>query len=99
MNRPCRFIWIDAYVPDDVWYYKTEPFEYEQRVMESVGWCVKQDKHYYAVAATYDAEAESYCNVILIPRGCVQRVEELDRLPDDSDSGTAGFDLAASGHP
>lgn len=99
MSRgPCRFTWIDAYIPDDVWYYKDE-FVYEHRVIETVGWCIHQDRDYYAVAGTYDPETNGYCGVILIPRGCVRSVKELDRLPDDSDLAEPGVDLASSGHP
>lgn len=98
MSRPCLFTWIDAFCPDDAWYYKDD-FTYDERVIETVGWCIKQDRYYYAVAGTYDETAGNYCNVILIPRGCVRSVKELDRLPDDSPVDAAGFDLASSGHP
>ena len=98
MPRPCLFTWIDAFVPEDVWVHKDD-FTYEQRVMETVGWCIKQDRDYYAVAATYDEDAENYCNVILIPRGCVRSVKELDRLPDDSGVADIGADLSDQGHP
>lgn len=98
MSRPCRYTWIDAFCPEDVWYHKDE-FTYEQRIIETVGWCILQDRDYYAVAGTYDPVAENYCSVILIPRGCVQRVEELDRLSDDSDLADPGPSLADSGHP
>lgn len=97
-KRPCRYVWIDAFCPEDVWHYE-EDFKYEQRVIETVGYCVLQDRDYYAVAGTYDQTTGGYCNIILIPRGCVLRVEELDRLSDDSDVDGVGADLSAAGHP
>lgn len=96
--RICRYIWIDAFCPEDVWHYG-EDFEYEQRVIETVGYCVHQDRRYYAVAGTHDPTTDAFCNLILIPRGCVIRVEELDRLSDDSDLDDPGADLSTAGHP
>jgi hypothetical protein len=97
--RVCRYIWIDAFCPDDVWHYGGEAFEYEERIIETVGYCVHQDRRYYAVAGTHDPTTGGFCNLILIPRGCVIRVEELDRLPDSGVVDGAGFDLPAAGHP
>lgn len=98
-RRPCLYTWIDAFCPEDVWYHEGDGFTYQTRVIETVGWCILQDRDYYVVAGTYDETAEIYCNVILIPRGCVRSVKELDRLPDDSDVGDIGGDISAAGHP
>lgn len=92
MPRPVRVTWIDAFCPEDVWYDK-ESFTYSARTMVTVGWCILQDADYLAIAATYDEDAESYCGVILIPRGCIRRIGDVQELvgPSDGDSpATAG---------
>jgi hypothetical protein len=91
---PLRIRWADAFIPEDDWYAK-EDFTYEQRVMETVGWVILQDRDYWAVAGTYDQDAELYCNVILIPRGCIQGVPELVEL-HNVDSGGADADGVAT---
>lgn len=77
MPRAVKITWIDAFVPPDVW-YEDGAFEYEPRMMVSYGWVIHQDRDYYAVASTYDEEAGKYSGVILIPRGCERRIEDVE---------------------
>lgn len=98
IKGPFRFTWNDAFCAEDAWVDR-ESFTYEKRPMETVGWVVLQDRDYLAVAGTYDEAAGLFCNVILIPRGCIvdtRDVSELVGPVDDSDLADSGSELPAA---
>lgn len=83
-QRPFEFRWLDAHVPEDVW-YEREGFEIDKRVIQTVGWVLQQDRDYMVVAATYDPESDNYCQVIAIPRACIITTREVpESAPDDA---------------
>lgn len=66
MRGPFEFEWIDAYSPEDRWYYDGE-FVLEPRVMRTIGWVVHQGGGYIVIASTYDESGGFFAQLIAIP--------------------------------
>lgn len=73
--RPSRFEWMDAYEGEGEWY--GTDYEASDRLMVTYGYPISINKHYIAVASTYDKEMEQYACVVNIPIGMIVSIREV----------------------
>lgn len=75
--RLVKILWDDAYsLPDDWHDLPLDPPE--TRPMVSIGFIVAESKWGVAVAHTHDPDGEKCAGVIVIPKGMIRKITDLD---------------------
>jgi len=75
--RPVRVYWEDT-CGIQGWRHGEEAVKFTPAHCESIGWLVTQDSKRVLLALSYNHEQGTVADCLIIPRGCVSKVVQLE---------------------